>query len=128
MADTDAAGVIYFSRQFALAHEAFERFLETVGLGLGRIVREEDFRVPIVHAESDYKAPLRLGDPVTVNLIAEKIGNTSFALCYDLLDHAGRNVGRVRTVHVAVDARTWKKRPVPDKLRHVLENLLAVSK
>ncbi|MBU1694514.1 MAG: hypothetical protein KJ726_01965 [Verrucomicrobia bacterium] len=38
MHDTDAAGIIFFTSQLRMAHEAFESFLDSVGLGLGTLL------------------------------------------------------------------------------------------
>ncbi|HPG01198.1 MAG TPA: thioesterase family protein [Kiritimatiellia bacterium] len=124
MADTDAAGVIYFARQLELAHHAFEAFLEDANLGVGHMLAEKDYRIPIVHAESDYRAPLRVGDKLTICLTAQRIGDTSFTLNFRLRDHAFREVGAVKTVHVAVSGDTWKKRPIPAELRAALDRLV----
>ena len=123
MADTDAAGVIYFARQLELAHYAFEMFLEEAGLGVGHMLAEKDYRIPIVHAESDYHAPLRVGDRLSICLTALRIGDTSFTLDFRLRDRQGREVGAVKTIHVAVSRSTWTKRPIPAELRAALQRL-----
>mgnify|MGYP003587396873 CR=1 FL=1 len=120
MHDTDAAGIFFFTSQLRIAHEAFEAFLDGAGLGLGTIMGARDYRIPIVHAESDYRAPVRLGDLLTVELRLEKAGRTSFALRTRFVSGAGLETGSVRTVQVAVEARTWHKRPLPDELREAL--------
>ena len=120
MHDTDAAGIIFFTSQLRMAHEAFESFLDEVGLGLGTLLAARDYRIPIVRAESDYRAPVRLGDTLTVQITLERAGRTSFSLRYLILDDTGREIGAVRLVQVSVDARTWRKRPLPDELRLAL--------
>lgn len=124
MADTDAAVVIYFARQLELAHRAFEKFLDEAGLGIGHMLAEKDYRIPIAHAESDYRAPLRVGDKLTICLTAQRIGDTSFTLDFRLRDKTSREVGAVKTVHVAVSSDTWKKRPLPAELRAALNRLV----
>lgn len=123
MRDTDAAGVIYFANQFTLAHQGFEHYLEEEGLGLGLVFAERDYRFPIVHAEADYRAALRVGDELAIEMTAERVGSTSFTLVFRVFNKAGREVGLVRTVHVAVDRDTWSKRPLPPELRAAVEKL-----
>ena len=38
LADTDAAGVVYFSRVFDLAHRCYEQMMEARGLPLQRVL------------------------------------------------------------------------------------------
>ncbi|HUV30045.1 MAG TPA: thioesterase family protein [Acidobacteriota bacterium] len=118
--DTDAAGLLFFGHQFTIAHDAYETFMEQIGCGFARIIREEDFLLPIVHAEADYRAELFVGDRLTVRLTVEDVGDTSFTLAYDLLGDDGKSAGTVRTVHVCMDKAGRKKKPLPDGLRRAL--------
>lgn len=121
--DTDAAGVIFFAQQLTLAHNAFEHFLDSVGLGLGYLLEHADYRIPIVHAESDYRAPVRVGDRLKIHVTLERSGNTSFTLSYRFVNESGTETGRVRTVQVAVNRSTWTKRELPAELRAALDKL-----
>ena len=118
--DTDAAGLLFFANQFKMAHDAYEGFMEQIGFSFARIFQDEDFLLPIVHAEADYKARLQVGDRLTIHLTVEKIGDSSFVLLYDLSDADGKSAGMVRTVHVCTDEGTGKKRSLPDELRRGL--------
>ena len=121
--DTDMAGFLFFAHQFKIAHDAYEDFMEAVGLGFGRIIKASDFLIPIVHAEADYETVLEVGDKLSVQLWAEKIGKTSFTLAYHLVGLDGSKVGTVKTVHVCVDNVKKKKIPLPEKLRKALETI-----
>jgi 1,4-dihydroxy-2-naphthoyl-CoA hydrolase len=117
MDDTDAAGVIYFANQLQIAHEGFENFLDSIDLGVRHMLEKTDYRIPIVHVESDYKAAIRVGEPLEIRMTVERIGESSFTLLFGVHDRNGREVGTAKIVHCAVDAATWKKRPLPDELR-----------
>ena len=78
--ETDAAGVLFFSNQFKMIHDAYESLLERMGFGFGELLRAKDFTLPIVHSESDYKAPLFVGDLLEIQVFVEKAGKTSFFL------------------------------------------------
>ena len=121
MNDTDAAGVIYFANQFRIAHEAFEQFLDSVNLGVAHMLDNTEYRFPIIHAEADYRAPLKVGDALTINITVDRIGDSSVSLGFQILDRHGKTVGSVKIVHVAVDKATWKKCPLPQELRDVFE-------
>jgi 1,4-dihydroxy-2-naphthoyl-CoA hydrolase len=118
--DTDVAGLLFFANQFKMAHDTYEGFMEQIGFGFARILQSEDFLLPIVHAEADYKARLQVGDSLTIRLTVEKIGDSSFVLLNSLSNTDGKSVGTVRTVHVCTDKGTGKKRSLPDELRRGL--------
>ncbi len=117
--ETDAAGVVFFARYFDLLHTAFEAMLEARGLGVGAIIAEGDYALPIVHAECDYGRPLRAGDAVAIHIAAERVGKTSFTLRYTV-ERGGAAVSRAKTVHVCVDLATGRKRALPEPVTAAL--------
>ncbi len=119
--ETDAAGRLFFAHQLKLAHDAYEAFLQTSGLPLAIIVLDRPYDLPIVHAESDYMAPLFVGDKIRIDLTVERIGNSSFTLAYDFWGQNGRPVGRAKTVHVAVDSKTGETMALPKEIRQLLK-------
>lgn len=119
--DTDAAGVIFFVNYFVFAHETYELFLQEIGYSLKRIIEQESFLLPIVHAESDYHKMINLEDQITIVLNVNRIGISSFALLYDYFLKNQELVGSVKTVHVCVDKTTLKKRPIPEELLQALK-------
>ena len=117
--DTDAAGVIYFARLLDRAHEAYEAFLESAGLPLNNWLGQGP-QLPLVHAEADFLAPIRLGRQVRVKLWATEVGRTSFTLDYAFTGEGGEKLARARTVHVAMQQGECVT--LPDGLRAVLQN------
>jgi 1,4-dihydroxy-2-naphthoyl-CoA hydrolase len=123
--DTDAAGYIFFGSQFRMAHEAFEAFIEHLGLSIGETLRDGRYLCPLVHAEADYLVPLAVGDRVAVRVAVRNIGQTSFTVAYRLYTSAGAVLaGTVGTVHVVVDRGSRKAIPIPDDLRRHLASAL----
>ena len=117
--DTDAAGIIFFANQLKIIHDAYEELLEESNLGFATMLKKTDFFLPIVHAESDYKAPVFAGDKIVVSVKVAHIGNTSCSFEYTI--HRGKTlVGTAKTVHVAIDQKTRQKISLPDKLRKAL--------
>jgi 1,4-dihydroxy-2-naphthoyl-CoA hydrolase len=115
--DTDATGVLYFSEQFRMALEAFESFLRAKGDPLHELL-QSPLIFPIVHAEADYLAPLKVGDPLEITLHEGKVGTTSLTLHYRFFDpQRKQEVGRVKIVHVATDKKSQKAVAVPERLR-----------
>lgn len=120
--DTDAAGLLFFGNQFEIVHEAYEVLFEKIGFSFSKLLRKCDFFLPIVHAEADYKAPLFVGDKITITVRVVNIGRTSFTLSYQLLTQKSKKlVGTAQTVHVAVDKKTERKIPLPARLRQALK-------
>jgi len=121
MHDTDMAGILYFPRQFRFIHDAFEDFLAKEGFGFEKLFNEHAFTFVVVHAESDYLAPLKVGDPLTVHLFTENIGETSFTIGHEIYKEEKKLVGTGKTVHVTLDGKSRKKITVPDEWRNVLK-------
>ncbi len=126
--ETDAAGLLFFSNQFKIVHDAYQALLEHIGFPFAEIIREKDFFLPIVHSESDFKSPLFVGDLIEVQVAVERIGKTSFTLFYKLMDMSQKLVGTAQTVHVAMDKETQKKIPLPLDLSSKIKNLYAENK
>ena len=119
--ETDAAGLLFFSHQFKLMHDAYEALLESWGFGFAVLILGKDYFLPIVHAESDFKAPLFVGDRLTIEVKLARLGNTSFTFSYTLRDQKKKVVGTGKTVHVTIDKKTRTKIPLPSDMRATLK-------
>lgn len=120
---TDAAGRLYFARQFDLVHEAYEDWLAHEGIPIRSLVEDASGGLPIVQAECAYTGQLFVGDAVTIALSVRTCSARSFTLGYVL--HRGETqVGTASTVHVAVDARSGRSRALPDALAQILKRYL----
>lgn len=127
MHDTDAAGILFFANQFKMIHDAYENLLEEFGWSFRKILQDTRLFLPIVHAQSDYLAPVRVGDKITIAITVGRIGETSFTLDYTL--RRGKvPVGRAKTVHVTVSRKTSKKIALPAPLRKVLNRYKSLSR
>jgi 1,4-dihydroxy-2-naphthoyl-CoA hydrolase len=121
--ETDAAGILFFSHQFKLLHDAYEALLEKMGLGFAILIRERPYFLPIVHASSDYKAPLFVGDRLTIQVVVQHIGTTSFTFSYRILNDQRNIVGTGKTVHVTINKKTRQKIPLPAEMREAITQL-----
>ena len=113
---TDAAGVLFYGRLFELVQEALEEALAAGGLPLGELLLDGGLCLPVVHAEADYAAPVRVGDRLEVRLAFEA-GDRSLRVGAEFADATGRQVASTRVVHAAVDRATGRAVPLPDALR-----------
>lgn len=119
---TDATGVLFFGAQFQLAMDALEEFLLHKGFSLKTLYASPYF-FPVVHAESDYLAPLVVGDELEITLKVVKIGTSSVTFHHTLQNrHTQVLSGRVEVVHVLVDRETRTPVPLPDFLREIFES------
>jgi len=121
--DADPAGVLFFSRAFDLFHEAFEAFMATNGFPLQDIFLKSSFLFPVVHAEGDFKKPVRPGQKVRVLIVSGKRGITSFKVEYVVQSSEGEVIAKGSTVHVAVDKATGRPIALPLKLASILSKL-----
>ena len=123
--DTDAAGVVHFQVLLGWAHQAWEESLERYGLEAGIIFpgcREgtPGIALPIVHCNADFRAPLHMGDVVSIQLEPKRLDRGSFEVVsrYMLGDN---EVARGCLRHVAIDAVSRRRCPLPEALDRWLE-------
>lgn len=125
MHDTDMAGILYFPRQFRFAHDALEDFVESLGFNFNQLFHEKFFVFVIVHAESDYFSPLRVGDQLEIHLSITHIGTTSFTVSYNIYKKNTKELaGTAKTTHVTLESQSRKKIPIPVDLRPLIEKHL----
>ena len=127
-ADVDHAGIVYYPRFFHYFHVAFEElWRERVGARAYRELLDRD-RVgfPAVHADCDFKAPLRFGDEAEVEVTVARLGGSSIAFRYVV-----RNVTDARTVCAdgrvvcaVVDLARFVAVPVPERVAALLADLV----
>ena len=121
--DTDAAGLLFFANQFSLIHDAYERLLSKIGFSFEAMLKKRGYFLPIVHAESAYKAPLFVGDEITIRVKLTHIGTTSFTFDYTIHNQKGILVGTAKTIHVTISKKTQKKITLPKDFRSALEKI-----
>ena len=121
--DTDAAGILFFGKQFFYVHDAYEKYLEKIGYGFSNLIKNKNYFLPIVHAESTYKYPVHVGDELTIKVRLTSIAKTSIVFEYEITNKKGILVGTAKTVHVTINKTTSKKIPLPKAFRSALEKI-----
>ena len=86
-------------------------------LPLARVMTAVDWLLPLVHAEADFAAPLRLGDTLRVEVEVDRIGAGSITFAFVVSTADRGTVATVRHVHAAIDRATWQPRKLPDEVR-----------
>ena len=121
--DTDAAGLLFFGKQFFYVHDAYEKLLEKIGFGFSNLLKKRKYFLPIVHAESTYKKPLFVGDEIAIQVKLTHIGKSSITFSYIITNKKNELVGTAKTVHVTTNKATKKKIPLPTAFRSALEKI-----
>lgn len=100
--DTDVAGVLFFAHLFRHAHDAYEAWMSSLGFPLHEMIRTGAMALPLVHAEADYRRPLKHGELVTVELFLADLQPARFTIDYRFLTDR-RMAALARTIHVCID-------------------------
>jgi len=118
LADTDAAGVVFFARTLALCHEAYEEALAQAGMDLKQFLGAADVIVPIAKSEAEYLRPLYCGDRLKISVTPSRLSPASFALAFEItkVGPPDKLAARVRTEHVATSLAQRARIPLPPAL------------
>lgn len=115
--DVDNAGIVYYPRFFHFFHVAFEEmFSAKFGIHYVDVINVEKIGFPAVHAESDFKAPLRYGDIADIEISLDRLGTKSVSFAYKLKRLPADELcatGKVTVATITMDG--FRAIPVPEK-------------
>ena len=125
LADTDAAGVMYFAQGLKICHEAYETWLSKIGISLAKILEEKQISIPIVHADIDFLRPIICGDTLQINLAIKLVPDNEFIIHYQIFQQEFLNkpVATAQTRHVSIDPQTRKRISLPAQIISEAESL-----
>jgi acyl-CoA thioesterase FadM len=115
--DADPAGVVFYPRALALAHQAVESLLRHSSLGWENWFASPTHAAPLRRAEAEFFLPLRPGERVTTRAAVEKIGQTSVTFRVDFVNAEGQNAASILTTHVLIDKATGCAIPLHNEIR-----------
>lgn len=115
LADTDAAGILFYPQLFRLAQQTFELYLSAKELNLKQLI-QDDLLMPVVHAQADYRAPLYLGDSIEIHMGLHRLGRRSLILDYQFSRDA-QKVAFAQVTHVYLKKDTFSATEWPEKWR-----------
>lgn len=127
-AETDMAGIVHFANFFRWMEAAEHSFFRSLGLMLHGQTEEGMRGWARVHAECDYRTPLRYPDDVEVKITVREKRATS--ITYDhvftrVSDGEAEEVARgvITAVHVgrALDEERMRAMPIPDDVARLVE-------
>ncbi len=138
--ETDAAGVVYFANVLTLCHEAYEAALQTTSIDPKRFFSaQNEYPVPIVHAQADYFMPMFAGDAIAITLMPKQLSLHSYEVHYTLNyqqpqplielplkpSRSKRPLATALTRHVCISKATRQKHPINNRLTDWLIELAA---
>lgn len=118
LADTDAAGVMYFTQGLKICHEAYETWLSKIGVSLAKILEEKQISIPVVHADIDFLRPIFCEDKLQIKLKIELIQDNEFIIRYQIFKQESLNkpVIIAKTKHVSINPQTRKRTSLPTRI------------
>lgn len=124
-ADTDQMGLIYFARHLIYADEAIGKFLKSLGIDLLSL-EESGIYTAVVHADVDFKRPLRYGEYCEVDVDMEKIGTSSISFKFSVYGNGElKSMGRI--VYVFINNKGVRVE-IPADIKERLEKYLYKNK
>ena len=118
---TDAAGVVFYADLFLLAHDCFEDWLGQY-VSLSELI-DGDVVSPVIHTEADYYMPIRLSDPIFIEMTLAQIKTSSFTLRYIFKNADNKEAAQVQTTHVTINSQTRQAIEIPAFLQNALSEL-----
>ena len=118
LADTDAAGVVYFASVMNMCHEAYEESLAETGINWQHFLTNSMVAIPIVHAEVSFFRPMFCGDKLLIKLVPKQISECKFAIDYQIFSTTSSEqpLARGHTKHVCINPKTRSKVNLPESI------------
>lgn len=113
----DAAGIVFYPRYFEMLNVAVEEWFEArTGKSFLTLHLDQRLGIPTVKIASEFMAPSRLGDILTISIDVERLGERSCAMRYGI-SCAGQERARASGVLVCMNLDTGKSVPWPAAIR-----------
>jgi acyl-CoA thioester hydrolase len=80
--ETDLAGIVHFSNFFRYMEQAEHAFIRSLGYSIHMQDGDQVIGWPRVHAEADYRAPLRVEEEFEVQLLVKEIRSKSLRYAF----------------------------------------------
>ena len=117
--EVDAQGVVFNGWYLTYFDEAFSAFLDDRGLSLRQLLAA-GFDTQLVHAEIDWRAPLRWQDDVLVAVSLARLGRTSITVDFEARPDGAEPACAARIVYVVIATDGTGKREIPPILAAAL--------
>ena len=118
--DCDPAGILFFARVYEICHSVYEEMIQSFNLR-EEYWTNENFVVPILKSEASYHKPVKYGEMITVEIVAGNLRDSSFELNYEIKNAKHEVCTKVKTVHIFVDKKSWKKTEIVEEVKGGLQ-------
>ncbi len=124
--DVDWARVVYFPRFLDYCHRAFEDFFGAqLNVSYADVLQQMKLGFPIVHADADFRSPLRFGDTARIVMEVVRISDRSISTRYRFFVGDGIDeCACVTLVQASIDTATFKPTTIPAEVRRCFEQHL----
>jgi len=119
----DPAGIMFFPNYFVLSQRAWEHQLVANQIPWAEWYHHPDWGVPLKHVQADFMEMIRPGEQIAIHQSVKQLGNSSVTLKHDFFNGQNKLCASLETVHVFIDKKTFRKRPIPDSIRAFLKGL-----
>jgi acyl-CoA thioester hydrolase len=122
--DVDLAGIVYFPRYFTYFENAELEWIRSHGLSYQGILEETGVWLPRVACHSNFRAPAKLAELLSIEMCLDRLGKTSFTLGFDAFRLPERTAIADGYIVVAtVERGNFRPTPVPERLVRLLSEL-----
>ena len=122
-ADTDAAGIVYFPHFFRFVEQAEEELFRASGQDVRQLMEKHGLLFPRVEAFSKFVKPVPWGGAIRVQLKPELSGLKTIRHNFEIIDdQGGEKLAAGYITVVCVDKAKFKSTPLPDEIRHIIQN------
>ncbi|NCO75670.1 MAG: acyl-CoA thioesterase [Cyanobacteria bacterium] len=119
-ADTDGAGVVYFTNLLSICHESYEEYLSYLTINLQEFFTNKLIAIPIIHAQIDFFKPLFCGDVIIITLEGKLINNKVFEISYEIYKE-NVLIAKALTRHICINPQSRKTQEIPLIIKKELE-------
>jgi len=111
--DTDAGGVVYYTRYAEFMEMARTEMLRSLGMSAQNLIDDYGVICPVVELTVKYKKPARYDDIVTVVITVTEAQQLKLQSSYELFNQHKELLCTAGTTNVGVDSQTFKLKKFP---------------
>lgn len=118
--EVDAAGIVFFARFLAYAHEAMENFFGGLPGGYAHLILGRHTGLPAVDVHMSFKSPVKYGETLRIETSTARLGTRSATLRYRMFrKHDDVLAAEVEHTIVMTNLRELVSCDMPDDVRAI---------
>ena len=116
--DTDAQRVVHYAGYYRFFTDSAEKFMSKA-VGINYPLFDSKVWFVVVESQAQYYKPAKLGDRLSVSLVASMISKKALRFDFNIR-RKGVRICSGHIVQVAIDRRRWKATNIPTRLAKYL--------